>query len=90
VTTHPNIRFRVIGYGSKHQDDQHVFPPGSFDDVIAAFPVGSTHDHVPAPPCRYDVVTTGERSMEQERAQLVCGECYKPGIPEDNRRAPGA
>lgn len=97
---HPHIRFKVVGYRVIEWPDRvsdgrpghiegnaHIFPDGSFDDVMAKYPVGSAHDHVPLPPCRYEVLYDGVYDELEHRRQTWCRTCYPPSVAEDNRRS---
>jgi hypothetical protein len=100
---HPNIRFRITGYRSIGPDERlsngraghwsanhHIFPEGSFPDVMARYPIGTVHDHVPAAPCRYEMVFDGPRDMLAEQRQLHCRLCYPIAAAVDHRKAPAA
>jgi hypothetical protein len=80
------------GRGGHWATDHHLFPTGApqLEDIKAAYPLGSTHAHVPPPPCRFETVFTGTRDMVEERRQLFCRRCYAATVAEDNRKAPAA
>lgn len=77
--SHPAMMFQVTGW---QRSDKQLNEPDTVETQM--YTKGSIWEHVPPPPCKYNIIWPSGYAPMQEKLQLSCTTCYPhKAEPED-------